>query len=213
MVLASTVLTWYVARAAGILAFVLLTAGVVVGLALAGRARLQRWPRFAVEDVHRFLGLLAGSFVVLHGLALLVDGYLPFSLSQLLVPGTAPYRPLPTALGIVGAELLAALAITNRFRKRLSYRFWRRAHTLNFAVWLLALLHGITAGTDTGTAWGAGLYGVCTAAVAGAGAWRIARLDYEAARPRPPNPLPRRSSARQSSQRYPVSGGSPCRIR
>ena len=63
----------YTARAGGLLGFLLLTAAVVLGLTLAGRARLPGWPRFAVEDVHRFAGLLAGSFVGLHVLALLVD--------------------------------------------------------------------------------------------------------------------------------------------
>jgi methionine sulfoxide reductase heme-binding subunit len=145
--------TWYVARAGGMLAYLLLSSSVVAGLLLSGRARLKHWPRFAVEDVHRFLGILAGTFILIHGSALLVDSYLPFSLPQLLVPGTAPYRPLPVALGIVAAELLAALALTNRYRKRLPYSIWRWAHYLNFAVWALALVHGLTAGTDETSLW------------------------------------------------------------
>jgi predicted ferric reductase len=151
--------TWYVARAGGMLAYLLLSSSVVVGLLLSGKAHGKRWPRFALEDVHRFLGLLTGTFIVVHGGALLLDGYLPFSLSQLIVPGIAPYRPLAVSLGVVAAELLVALAVTNHYRKRLSYRFWRRAHYLNFAVWLLALVHGLTAGTDALTTWALVLYG------------------------------------------------------
>ena len=123
------------ARAGGMLAFALLTASVVLGLTLSGRARLRHWPRFAVEDVHRFVGLLAGGFVGVHVLALLVDTYVPFSLAQVLVPGASSYRPLATGLGVVALELLAALAVANRYRKRLSYRLWRRTHYLEFAVW------------------------------------------------------------------------------
>lgn len=151
-------MTWYVARAGGMLAYLLLSSSVVAGLLLSGRARLKHWPRFAVEDVHRFLGLLAGAFIVIHGGALLVDSFLPFSLGQLLLPGTAPYRPLPVALGVVAAELLAALALTNHYRQRIPYRLWRRAHYLNFAAWLLALVHGLTAGTDATTLWALLLY-------------------------------------------------------
>jgi methionine sulfoxide reductase heme-binding subunit len=139
---------WYLARASGVVAFVLLTVAVVLGLTLSGRAKLRYWPRFAVEDVHRFAGLLTGAFVSLHVLALFADSYMPFSLPQLVVPGASTYRPLATALGVVAAELLFALAITNRYRKRLSYRFWRRAHYVNFAVWGLALAHGLAAGSD-----------------------------------------------------------------
>jgi len=163
---------WYTARAGGLLAFALLTASVVLGLALAGRARLRHWPRFAVEDVHRFTSLLAGTFVGIHVLALLPDTYVPFSLAQILVPGTASYRPLPTALGVVAVELLAALAVANHYRKRLPYRFWRRAHYLNFAVWALALVHGVTSGTDSGTLWAVTLYAVAAGSVAGLVVWR-----------------------------------------
>jgi predicted ferric reductase len=150
--------TWYVARSGGMLAYLLVSASVVVGLLMSGRAKLKRWPRFALEDVHRFLGILAGAFIVVHGGALLLDGFLPFTLGQLLVPGTAPYRPLAVALGVVAAELLAALAVTNLFRKRLPHHLWRRVHMLNFAVWALALVHGLTAGTDALTTWALLLY-------------------------------------------------------
>jgi len=163
---------WYAARAGGMLAYLLLTASVVVGLLMSGRARLQRWPRFAVEDVHRFAGLLAGAFVGVHVLGLLADTYVRFSVAQVLVPGTSSYRPLATGLGVVALELLAALAVANRYRKRLPYRFWRRTPSPNFAVWSLALVHGIAAGTDSGTPWAVALYGVAAASVAGLVAWR-----------------------------------------
>ncbi|HEY7018716.1 MAG TPA: ferric reductase-like transmembrane domain-containing protein [Gaiellaceae bacterium] len=151
-------MTWYAARAGGMLAYLLLTASVALGLTLSGRARLHRWPRFALEDVHRFVGILAGSFVLVHGGALLLDSYLPFSLGQLLLPGSAPYRPFDVALGVVAAELLAALALTNHYRKRIPHELWRRLHVLNLVVWALALVHGLTAGTDTGTTWALTLY-------------------------------------------------------
>jgi sulfoxide reductase heme-binding subunit YedZ len=125
---------------------------------MSGRARLQHWPRFALEDVHRFLGILAGTFIVIHGGALLLDKVVPFSLSQLLVPGTDSYRPIAVACGVVAAELLAALAVTNHYRKRVPHHWWRRAHVLNFVVWALALVHGLTAGTDATTTWALVLY-------------------------------------------------------
>src|SRR5262249_62155938 len=96
-------ITWYAVRASGILAFVLLTLSVALGLAVSGKARSALWPRFAIEDVHGFAGVLCGIFIVLHGFALLVDSYVPFSLSQLLIPGTSSYRPLAVALGVLAA--------------------------------------------------------------------------------------------------------------
>jgi sulfoxide reductase heme-binding subunit YedZ len=165
--------TWYVVRASGLVAFALLTASIALGLLMTGGARSTRWPRFALEDVHGFAGVVGGGFIALHGLALLVDSYLPFTLFQLVVPGTSPYRPLATAAGIIAAELLAALALTNRLRRQIPHRLWRRAHYLNFGVWLLALAHGLTAGGDTGTAWAEVLYTFCAATVAGLTVWRV----------------------------------------
>jgi sulfoxide reductase heme-binding subunit YedZ len=166
-------LSWYVARAGGLTALVLLTLAVCLGLALSLRVQSRTWPRFAIEDLHRFTGLLTGAFVVVHGGALLLDSYVPFSLAALIVPGVAPYRPVATAAGIVAAELLLALAVANRLRSRLSYRFWRRTHYLNFVVWACAVVHGVFAGTDSGAPWAVALYVACIAAV---GLLVVARL-------------------------------------
>jgi sulfoxide reductase heme-binding subunit YedZ len=166
---------WYVARAGGIVAFALLTASVVVGLLLSGRPASKRWPKFALEDVHRFLGILAGVFIAVHALGLLADTYVPFSITDLVVPGAASYRSLPTALGVVAAELLGALAITNHYRRRIPHALWRKAHRLNFAVWILALVHGIYAGTDSGSVWAIALYTLSAAMVAALTYLRIER--------------------------------------
>jgi hypothetical protein len=172
--LTSNPVDWYLIRASGIVAYILLTGAVAVGIGLAGRERLERWPRFALTDVHRFVGMLVGLFVALHVATLAIDAFLPFSVSQIVVPFTASYRPVWTALGIVGAELLLALALTNRFRHRLSYGFWRRAHYLNFAVWIAATAHGIGAGTDSGSWWNVPLYGFAVALVGGLVVRRVA---------------------------------------
>jgi sulfoxide reductase heme-binding subunit YedZ len=177
--LTSSPVDWYAARAAGVVAYVLLTLVVVVGIALAGQVRLRRWPRFAIEDVHRFGGLLIGTFVALHVATIAIDAFVPFSVAQLLVPFTDSYRPFWTGLGIVAAELLLALAIVNRYRRRLPYRFWRRAHYLNFAVWALATLHAAAAGTDSASPWLVLLVIASTAAVGGATVFRA-----RSARPR-----------------------------
>ena len=164
---------WYAARASGVAAYVVLSLVVSLGLTLGGKAQSRRWPRFSVEDVHRFGGLLVGSLVGVHVLAIAADSFLPFSFTQLLVPFTASYRPIWTGLGIAAAELLVALAITNHYRRRLPYRFWRRAHYLNFAVWTFASLHGLMGGTDRGAAWLAILYGVSVASVLTLLLWRF----------------------------------------
>ena len=97
---------WYAARAAGVVAYALLTSGVLLGVLLAGRARLARWPAFAVTDVHRFVSILTGVFIAIHVYALLVDRYAHVSIATLVIPGASSYRPFWLALGTVALELL-----------------------------------------------------------------------------------------------------------
>ena len=166
MHLTSSPVDWYAARAGGVVAYLLLTASVLLGLTMSSRERWENWPRVAIEDVHRFAGLLTGSFIAIHVVTIAIDSYLPFSLSSIVVPFTSSYRPAWVGLGIIAAEMLAALAVTNRLRnRRVSYRTWRRAHYLNFAVWGAATLHGIGSGTDRSTPWLVLLMGVSTAMV------------------------------------------------
>jgi len=189
--LTSNPIDWYAARAAGIVAYLLLTAVVTLGVSRAGRApgrRWRRWPMFAVEDVHRAGGLLVGSFIALHVVTIAIDSFLPFSLGQLAIPLTAHYRPIWTALGIVAAELLLALAVTNHYRDRVPRRWWRRAHYANFAVWAAATLHGLGSGTDRGAPWMIAMFAASAAAVTAAVTWRVGERRRISAALRPAAP-------------------------
>jgi hypothetical protein len=59
-----------------------------------------------------------------------------------------------------------ALVVTNHYRKRISYSLWRRLHYLNFAVWIAATIHGLGAGTDTGSTAFLIMYTVTAGAIA-----------------------------------------------
>jgi predicted ferric reductase len=154
---------WYFARSAGIVAYLLLTCSVLLGVGLAGRAQLS-WPRFAVEEVHRYLAILTGIFIVLHGSTLLLDTVVPTGLEAELVPFTSSYRPLAVGLGVCAAELVLAVGLTTWLRPQLPYRIWRTLHYLALPAWLLASLHGILAGTDRFDPWFAALAGMSIAA-------------------------------------------------
>jgi sulfoxide reductase heme-binding subunit YedZ len=156
---------WVLARSAGRVAYLLRSASGLLGALLAGRAPF-RWPRFAVEEVHRFLATLTGVFVVLHGGSLLLDRVVPIGLAQELVPFTSSYRPLAVGLGVCTAELLAAVGISNALRRRIPYGAWRKLHYLTLPAWLLASLHVLLAGTDALDPWFAALVAGTSAAVA-----------------------------------------------
>jgi methionine sulfoxide reductase heme-binding subunit len=196
MTLAAFAVDWYAARAAGVVAYLLVSASVALGLLMAGRQAFKGWPRFAVEDVHRFAGLLAGVFIALHVFWLGIDSQSGLTAKTIVVPFSSSYRPFWTGLGIVAAELLLALAVTNHYRKRLRYSTWRRLHYLNFAVWAAATLHGLGAGTDSGSPAFLLLYATTTGIV---GSLALRRFS----RPRPadaPN-TPRDASVGTRSRR------------
>lgn len=182
MHLTSSPIDWYAARAGGVVAYLLLSVNVGFGLLMSGKKTMKLWPRFAVEDVHRFTGLLVGTFIVLHIVTVAIDAYLPFSLTSLVVPLVASYRPIWTGLGIVAAELLLALAVTNHYRNvKISYGFWRRAHFVNFVVWGAATLHGLGTGTDRSTTWLLVIYGLAVGTVSALTVWRVLKRSQPSA--------------------------------
>ncbi len=143
---------WYLARSAGIVAYLLLWLSVTMGLMLSSKLA-RSWPGGATAtDLHQFLSLLALGFALFHGLILLGDRYFQFTLGQILVPfATTSYRPLWVGLGQLGFYL--ALLVTASFyvRRWIRYRVWRVVHYTSFAVYFLATAHGLAAGTDATT--------------------------------------------------------------
>ncbi len=140
-------LWWYTARASGIVAWALVTASVVWGLALA--SRLTRRPRPAwVLDVHRFLGGASVVFVAVHLLALSLDQYVGFGLDDLLVPMESVWKPGAVAWGIVAFYLLVAVEATSLLMRRLPRRLWRAVHLTSFGVFGFVTVHALLAGSD-----------------------------------------------------------------
>ncbi len=163
---------WILARASGLTAYGLLTASVLAGLVLKARPFGTALKPATVTDLHRFLALLGLGALVLHGLTLLLDHAVPISLADLLVPGIAPYRPLATGLGVLAGELMLVVYASFAARKWIGARTWRRLHWATYLIFALATVHGLAAGTDSGSGWALALYGAATGAVLAATAWR-----------------------------------------
>ncbi len=140
-------LWWYVARASGVVSWVLVSASVVFGLSLS--LRLTRKPKPAwVLDLHRFLGGLSVLFVGVHLVGLVLDSYAKFGLSELFVPLASAWKPVPVAWGVVALYLLLAVEATSLGMKHLPRKFWRVVHFTSYGVFALSTLHMFTAGTD-----------------------------------------------------------------
>jgi DMSO/TMAO reductase YedYZ heme-binding membrane subunit len=167
---------WYVTRSTGAVALVLLTVSVVLGVMGAVRfSSAPRWPRFAIDLLHRDVSLLAIVLVVVHVVTTVLDGFAPITLLDGVIPFRSPYRPLWLGLGTIAFDLLLVLVITSLVRRRLGYRSWRAIHWLAYASWPVAVLHGLGTGTDAASWWMLALTVICVAAVVVAALIRVGR--------------------------------------
>jgi methionine sulfoxide reductase heme-binding subunit len=164
---------WLLARSSGLLAYALVTASVLAGLVLKARPLGRSVSPAAIVGVHSFLALLGLGSLTLHGAALVLDDSVDIGLAALLVPGSAPYRPLATALGVLAAEVMVLVYVSYSLRRRIGAKAWRALHWLTYLVFAFATLHGLAAGSDSGRTWALALYGAAVGAVLAAFGWRL----------------------------------------
>ena len=164
---------WVTTRAAGILAFVLLTISMVAGLVLKTRpfGRLVRG--ISVMELHRSLTVASLMALAIHGVMLVMDTTIDITWSDLLVPGSLPFKPVWTGLGVIAGELMLVLVVSYRFRRKLTMPIWRRLHYTSYIAFTFATLHGIFAGSSTKTTWMQAIYIGAIALVLGATVFRV----------------------------------------
>lgn len=154
---------WYFTRSAGTVAYLLLASSTIWGLLLSTKLLKDHIPAALSLAMHNILSWLAVVLTSLHALALLWDSYYSYSLADLTVPFIGPYKPGWVGLGIIGFYLMFLTSLSFNFRKQIGQKRWRQLHYLTFGVYLLATVHGVTAGTDSGNLgmqllyWGSGL--------------------------------------------------------
>ncbi len=156
---------WYLTRGTGVVALVLLTLSVALGVANVRRLHTAEMPRFVLGAIHRNASLLAVVFLLVHIATALLDGFAPIRLLDVIVPFRSAYRPLWLGFGAVAFDLLIAVAITSLLRRRIGYRAWRATHWAAYACWPVALLHGLGTGSDARTTWMQVITGVCVIVV------------------------------------------------
>jgi DMSO/TMAO reductase YedYZ heme-binding membrane subunit len=165
---------WYLTRSSGVVALVLLSLTLAIGVLDVARVGGPRWPRFVVDGIHRTVSLLAVVFLAVHIATAVLDSFAPISVVDAFVPFTGTYRPLWLGLGALGSDLLIAIALTSVARRRLGHRAWRATHWLAYACWPLAVVHGFGTGTDVAGLWLELINAACVLGVLGAVCLRAA---------------------------------------
>jgi DMSO/TMAO reductase YedYZ heme-binding membrane subunit len=174
IVVTSSTPLWYATRATGLVALVLLTASMALGLLSSVRFQRPAWPRFVTLGLHRNLALLALGFTAVHVLTTVVDGFVHIPLQDAFIPFISSYRPLWVGLGAIALDLMLALIITSLLRTRMGLRSWRVVHWTAYLCWPAAVLHGLGTGTDTPVRWVLVLTAFCVLAIAALTIWRLA---------------------------------------
>jgi sulfoxide reductase heme-binding subunit YedZ len=144
-------LFWITSRAAGILALLLSTGAVSVGLLMGGRMVRRRG--VDLRATHEALALAALAAIAIHAGALLFDSFMSPSILDITIPFVSSFNRLFTTLGILCGWATALLGLSYYWRARVGVARWRRLHRYTALVWLLSIVHALGEGTDAGQAW------------------------------------------------------------
>jgi len=141
---------WLAARATGIVAFLLLTLQIVLGLVLSHPTNRSTWNLSKrIFPWHDHLWVFVLAFLVVHIVSLVVDPKAGVSLGGALIPGLSEYRSSPVAIGTIAMYAFLITAISARWTTLLPRGVWLSIHRLALLIWVLAWMHGVLAGTDT----------------------------------------------------------------
>lgn len=173
---------WYLSRATGVVTLILLTIVLALGVLVNRKGRLPGLPGFAVTGIHRSASLLAMALLAIHISFAIIDPYASLRWIDAVVPFASSYRPLWVGLGAFAFDLLLAVMVTSLLRGRIGRRTWRAVHWASYAVWPVALVHGLRTGKDLSSGLLLWVTLACIGVVVTAVVWRI--LDTARSVPR-----------------------------
>ncbi len=148
MIAVTEKLAWYVSRASGLIAWALVAASIVWGITLSSRLLRRRGIPAWLLDLHRYLGLLAVIFTLVHLVGLVADNYVYFGFKELFIPMATDWRPGATAWGIAAFYLLLAIQITSLLMRRMPRKIWHSVHLLAYPLFVVGTVHGFQSGAD-----------------------------------------------------------------
>ena len=146
-------LWWLVSDASGVVAIVLISLSVLLGLAMAARAISRPALRRSAMRLHEHVALVALAAIAVHGLSLLGDQWLNPGWRGIAIPFELSYRPAFTGLGIIAGYLAVLLGPSFYVRRRLGAKRWRKLHRATVLVWGLSVVHALGAGSDAAQPW------------------------------------------------------------
>jgi sulfoxide reductase heme-binding subunit YedZ len=177
---------WYLGRGTGVVALLMFTLAVVLGITTRSGRRAVGLSRFGIADLHRTASLAGVGLIAVHVGTLLLDPYAQLRLVDVVFPFLGSYRPLWQGFGTLAVDVLVVLVASSLLRHRIGPRLFRAVHWTAYAMWPLALAHGLGNGTDSRSGWFLGIAVGCAAAVGVALGWRVSSSYAERGMTRTP---------------------------
>jgi predicted ferric reductase len=187
---------------AALVATVLLTVNILLGLLLSARYNtVVSWPhkRLPIFDIHNWTAYIALVLIGMHAAGLLFTSEAKFRVIDLLWPVHSPKQTLYNCIGAATFYCLIVVIGTSYFRSKLGSRNWKKLHYTSYAAAALLFAHGILTDPDLKNRPPDLLDGekilveACAAIVIAATIWRIryqpkkravgptvSKIDYEA---------------------------------
>jgi DMSO/TMAO reductase YedYZ heme-binding membrane subunit len=136
-------------RYSGIAAYILLTVGICLGIihslpAWKGKTKVRLY------KLHTNLSNAGTIIGLLHGVITVIDQYMPFSWSEVLIPFTAKHEPVLNGLGTIAGYGMLIVIFTSDIRAKLGRKVWKLLHMLSYPIFIMSFIHGFFEGTDSG---------------------------------------------------------------
>ena len=144
---------WFISRSSGVVAYVLITLSVLLGLVQSGNLFRAYIAPLLSLGLHSFFSWIGLGLSLLHGIILVGNEYTDFDLPQVFIPFLSDYRPIPVGLGIIAFYLMLLLSLSFYARSYLGQENFRTLHYTSFVAFIAVTAHSLLAGTDSVPLW------------------------------------------------------------
>lgn len=149
---------WYVTRASGLVAAILLLVLMLSGIGMITGHSFKFLDPLIAWATHKAIGIAFLVAILLHMIALLFDKFAPFNIVDLLVPFASEYKSvtiagfnvgsLYVALGVLAFWSVLFIVLTSLLWINKKPKFWRIVHYLTYFAMVAVFAHALLIGTD-----------------------------------------------------------------
>jgi len=140
---------WYLSRATGMVAWVVLGITCLWGILLITRMLKPADRPAWLLDLHRYLGVLSLVTVGAHMATLVGDNWVYFGWRELFVPQASRWQSGAVTWGVLAFYLMVIVQVSSWMMKWIPRRLWHGIHLLSYVLFVMVTVHGFLAGSES----------------------------------------------------------------